>query len=172
MIMSQVSFKFSRPKKGEPIPLSHLAYARARARNKAHAQLLLALKESGISRADLARMLGKRPEQLTRWLGGPGNMTIDTLADILFATQGVMLDFTRDDVLAKPPRNHRGPDWMETPIVETPKQELSAPLLGDLVKGMRATVHIGAGKPPAPAASKPMILNTNDSLRKSGSAAA
>lgn len=150
--MSQVSFKFDRPAKGEPIPVGTLAYARARARNKAHAQLLLAMKDSGITRADLARMLGKRPEQLTRWLGGPGNLTIDTLADILFATQGVMLDFVRDDVLAKPPRNNVGPDWLDgaAPKVR-PQKASSAPAGSIRTKPAVATVTISieAGANPA-----------------------
>ena len=112
MIMSPISYRLEKPLKGEPVPTKDLAYAKARARNKAHAKLLTALKESGLTKTQLAKMLGKRPEQITRWFGGPGNVTIDTLAEILLATQGTMLAFSDDDVLAKPTRNLRGPDWM------------------------------------------------------------
>ena len=48
-------------------------------------QLFLDEKKLGFTRADLARRLGKRPEQVTRWLAGPGNLKIDTLSDLLLA---------------------------------------------------------------------------------------
>ena len=39
----------------------------------------------GITRAQLARRSGKRPEQVTRMLGSPGNWTLETLTGLLLA---------------------------------------------------------------------------------------
>ena len=66
----------------------HLGYFQGRLRNKLYSalmQLFLDEKKLGFTRADLARRLGKRPEQVTRWLAGPGNLKIDTLSDLLLA---------------------------------------------------------------------------------------
>jgi DNA-binding phage protein len=38
-----------------------------------------------ITRAFLARRLGKSPEQITRWLSAPGNWTLDTFTNLLLA---------------------------------------------------------------------------------------
>lgn len=39
----------------------------------------------GFSKADLARRLGKGPEQITRWMNSPGNLTLKTVSDLLLA---------------------------------------------------------------------------------------
>jgi hypothetical protein len=38
-----------------------------------------------MTRGFLARRLGKKPEQITRWLGAPGNWTLETLSNLLVA---------------------------------------------------------------------------------------
>lgn len=66
----------------------HLGYFQGRLRTKLYSALMrlfLEEKKQGFTRADLARRLGKRPEQVTRWLAGPGNLKIDTLSDLLLA---------------------------------------------------------------------------------------
>ena len=39
----------------------------------------------GGTRADIGRALGKQPAQITRWLGSPGNWTLETFANLLLA---------------------------------------------------------------------------------------
>lgn len=85
MPTSQTSF-LSEIISGEPIPANKLGYFRARLINKLH-ELIISefdrLSKSGeISKADLARRIGKKPEQITRWLGAPGNWTIETVSDL------------------------------------------------------------------------------------------
>ena len=106
MTMSRSASYLSKPKRGERIPLGSLTYARARAKNKAHSKLLKLFAESGIQKAELAAMLGKDPAQLTRWLGGPGNLTIDTISDIVFALNGGFVELEVDRALDRPRRNH------------------------------------------------------------------
>jgi hypothetical protein len=72
----------------ERIPEEKLAYFRARFRNRFHAFVLSQFKRAekentDFSKATLARKLGKKPEQITRWLGAPGNWELDTVSDLL-----------------------------------------------------------------------------------------
>ena len=72
---------------GEQIPIGKLAYFRARLSNHIH-ELVLAeffrLERGGkINKASLARRIGRKPEQVTRWLGAAGNWTIDTFSALM-----------------------------------------------------------------------------------------
>lgn len=115
MITSRTKLSLSKPVRGQKIDHAVLAFVQARNRNKAHSLLLERFKESGLSKTELAVMLGKRPEQITRWLGGPGNLTLDTISDLLFALEGAMLKLSVDDAISKAPRNHRRPEWLDSP---------------------------------------------------------
>lgn len=72
-----------------PIPAATLGYFDAYAQDQAYdsvMQLFLKLADEGaMTRALIAKRLKKKPEQVTRWLGGPGNWTLRTLADLLLA---------------------------------------------------------------------------------------
>lgn len=72
---------------GTVIPLAMLAYFRGRFSNKIHELVLAEFaaqeREGKTSRAELARKIRRKPEQITRWLGSPGNWTLDTLSDLL-----------------------------------------------------------------------------------------
>lgn len=62
-----------------------IGYFRERFRGEINDQLLEAFQASGVSKADLARKLKRRPEQITRWLAAPNNLEADTLADLALA---------------------------------------------------------------------------------------
>jgi hypothetical protein len=96
---------------GSPIPPSKLGYFRARLSNRIHELVLdafMKLEAMGkISRADLARRIGRKPEQVTRWLGAPGNWTIETVSDLLLGMGCELglsvVPFAQEQVLANVP---------------------------------------------------------------------
>jgi len=72
---------------GDVIPPAKLAYFRQRLRNRLHRVVLsefsrLASAE-GLTKKSLAQRIGRKPEQITRWLTASGNWTLDTLSDLL-----------------------------------------------------------------------------------------
>ena len=72
---------------GTEISIGMLAYFRGRLSNRVHELVLTEFavqeREGNTSRAELARKIGRKPEQITRWLGSPGNWTMDTFSDLL-----------------------------------------------------------------------------------------
>jgi len=86
MTTSQPTSFLSEIVSGAPIPPEKLGYFRGRFSNKLH-ELILELfdeleRAGKITRASLARRIGKAPEQITRWLGAPGNLTVETVSDL------------------------------------------------------------------------------------------
>lgn len=74
-------------KEGEVIPANIRGYFQQRTYSRTH-QLLLELLSSEedrdclFSKRALAKRIEKRPEQITRWLSYPGNLTLDTISDL------------------------------------------------------------------------------------------
>lgn len=73
----------------EQLSAGQLGYFRARLRNAIHEAVLGKFiheyESNGLTKARLAKRLGKRPEQITRWLAAPGNWTLETVSDLLLA---------------------------------------------------------------------------------------
>lgn len=111
MSFSRKTSFLSKPEKGKAINSKHMSFVKTRCRNKAQSLLLEAFSESRMTKAELAKMLGKRPEQITRLFSGPANITLDTLSAVIFATSGQMLALSKEDILSEPRRNFCGPDW-------------------------------------------------------------
>jgi hypothetical protein len=84
----------SEPTGTDRVSRGTLAYFRARLKQRIHSLIVREFKESGLSQADLARRLGKEPAQLCRLLSGPGNLTLDTVSDLLFAISGAELSLS------------------------------------------------------------------------------
>jgi DNA-binding phage protein len=71
---------------GGSIPDAKLAYFGATLCNLFHQAMLIEFEKAeknGLTKRELARRIGKKPEQITRWLSYPGNLTLDTIAEIL-----------------------------------------------------------------------------------------
>ena len=68
-----------------------LYYYRRRFKNRTFARLASFFAQqaelTGITKKDIAERLNKDPAQITRWLAGPSNLTLDTLSDLLLAME-------------------------------------------------------------------------------------
>lgn len=67
------------------IPGFWIAYFRERFRGEINEVIANSFSASGLTKADLARKLGRRPEQITRWLSAPCNLEADTISDLCLA---------------------------------------------------------------------------------------
>ena len=120
----------SKPTSEERIPIGTLAYFRSRNRWRLYDLVISEFQKSGISKATLARRLGKRPEVVTRLLGAPGNWSEDTVSDLLFAISGAEPNYGVQYPLSGPPRNLRQPDWLQEPRQRNSNGKSSASSVG------------------------------------------
>ena len=97
---------------GDKIPLGTLAYFRERFRDRLYdlvmEEFLKQDAESGLTRAEVARRIGRRPEQVTRWFGAPGNWTLETVSDLLLAVAKSEPDVHLLPLDGRAVRNYRG----------------------------------------------------------------
>ena len=92
MTASRKSLFLSDVASNGPLSAASLEYFRQRQRNRLYELVLTQFGKSGLTRAALARRLGCRPEQVTRWLRAPGNWKLDTVSDLLLAVSRSELD--------------------------------------------------------------------------------
>lgn len=95
------------------------AFIEARNRGQLHQLLLGEFVKSGMSQAELARRSGKPRETISRVLGHPTNLEINTASKLLYAISGKALAFDAYDPLGLGTgianADHR-PDWADPPI--------------------------------------------------------
>lgn len=80
---------------GPEIPSPKRAYFQQRLENRIFGFLLekfMEAQKNGLTKAILARRIGKSPEVITRWLGAPSNLTLDTISDLLLAISAEELE--------------------------------------------------------------------------------
>jgi hypothetical protein len=88
MSMSQKTPFLSEILNEKTIPPAKLAYFRQRLINRLYDLILgefLKQEQRGLTKAEVARRIGRRPEQVARWLGAPGNWTLETVSDLSLA---------------------------------------------------------------------------------------
>src|SRR6266850_3301256 len=73
----------------KPIGLDELIYFRERNRSKAYGAVISLFSKlvetEQLTKREIAFRLEKEPAQITRWLSGPSNWTLDTVSDLLRA---------------------------------------------------------------------------------------
>jgi len=68
-----------------------------------------------LTKAELARRIGRRPEVVSRLLGAPGNWRLETATDLLLGIAGEELKPGSSPLLGRPPRNYAHPEWLRMP---------------------------------------------------------
>ena len=126
MSIFQTPTWLKRPDAAERSPRRAEAFFEARNRGQLHQLLLSEYIASGMTQTELARRTGKRRETISRVLGHPTNLEINTASKILFALTGKAIRFVSYDPSEAPSkptnRDHR-PDWADRPVERPPTQE-------------------------------------------------
>ncbi len=81
------------PLAGAPIPAGQKAYFQERLKARVYELIIDSFLsqcegDSLLTQAAVARRLGKRPEQINRWMSGPSNLTLETVSDLVLAICG------------------------------------------------------------------------------------
>jgi hypothetical protein len=84
----------SEPLGDDVIPVGTLAYFRSRFKRRLYDRMVEAFESSGLTQTSLAKRLGLGTDRICRVLGGPGNLTLDTVSDIMFAAGGAEFDLS------------------------------------------------------------------------------
>lgn len=112
MTTSRVTGVMHKPVAGDPIPVGTFGYLRARNKARVYELVLKEFQRSKVSQADLARRMNKGSDAVCRLLSAPGNWTLDTISDLLFAISGAEPQYGLAYPLDQPSRNFTHPDWM------------------------------------------------------------
>jgi hypothetical protein len=94
---------------GPPIPESKRIYFQERLRNRFFEFLLNKFVEQqlhGLTKAKLARRIGKTPDVVHRWLSAPSNLTLDTASDLLLGIHAEELEMGTSSLLNRVPVNY------------------------------------------------------------------
>lgn len=116
MNTSRTIARLSEPIGDNRIPPNSLVYMQERTKLKLFDLIHERLSASGLSQADLARRLGKGTDQVCRLLGAPGNWTLETVSNLLFAIEG---GFLKPEVIypfREARRNDTIPHYLEKDI--------------------------------------------------------
>lgn len=129
MTISQKRPFLSEVLSGDKIPLGTLSYFRERFRDRLYdivmEEFLNQENETGLKRAEIARRIGRRPEQITRWFGAPGNWTLETVSDLLLAIAKSEPDVQLRPLQGRPPRNYR---WQDASTLRTNQETGTGPV--------------------------------------------
>lgn len=114
---SQTSF-LDRPTGDERIPERALGYVTEAAREEMFDMIATACVEAGVMRSQIAKRLGKDPAVVTRQLSAPGNWTIDTISEYLFAINGRLVRASSYCPVEQAVANNRHANCLDEPYSE------------------------------------------------------
>src|ERR1044072_8788297 len=80
---------------GPPIPESKRVYFQERFRERLFDFIIMrfnAQKKNGLTKAKLARRIGKSPEVISRWLAAPSNLEADSVSDLMLGVGAEEMD--------------------------------------------------------------------------------
>ncbi|MEP7173718.1 MAG: hypothetical protein ABI705_09550 [Aestuariivirga sp.] len=83
--------------------------------------ILAEFKRSGISQVELAKRTGKGPDIISRLIGRPGNWTLNTLSDLLFAMSEAAPVYSLDFPWKAAPLNQNKSTWADPDLQKPPK---------------------------------------------------
>jgi hypothetical protein len=120
---------------GPPIPPAKLAYFQERLRGRIFdfiLRIFLEEQKNGLTQAKLARRIGRKADVVSRWLGTPSNLTIDTISDLLVGIAAEEPNFSRSSLLRRAPVNYSHLD--EVPAIP------DAPLMANQKTGQTSAM--------------------------------
>ena len=100
---------------GPTIPVAKRSYFQARLKNRLFNFILgkfVEEQKNGLTKAALARRIGKSPEVVTRLLAAPSNLTLETLSDLLLGIGAEELTPVSESLLNQSPQNFLHADWI------------------------------------------------------------
>jgi hypothetical protein len=124
---------------GPPIPESKRVYFQTRLRNRLFDYIVgrfVREQKRGLTKAALARRIGKPPEVINRWLGSPSNLETDSISDLLLGICAEELTPQSETLLNQPPRNSTPAPWIKEEGEWHPRFEPQRP------KGTAGTVNL------------------------------
>jgi hypothetical protein len=101
---------------GPTIPEAKRVYFQTRLRNRLFNFILgkfVTEQKRGLSKAALARRIGKSPEVINRWLGAPSNLTLDSISDLLLGICAEELASESESLLNQAQRNFLPDTWIK-----------------------------------------------------------
>lgn len=97
---------------GVPIPEAKRVYFQERLKNRFFEFLLnrfLEQQQHGLTKAKLARRIGKTPDIVNRWLSAPSNLTLETASDLLLGIKAEELEMGASSLLNRSSANYGHP---------------------------------------------------------------
>lgn len=91
MTTFQSHIPLDKPTGSDPLSERTLTYVSHSAREEVFDTITRECIEAGITNKQLAKRMRRTPAQISRLLGAPGNLTIDTIAQLSFAIKGYMV---------------------------------------------------------------------------------
>ena len=115
MTTSRRTSLLSEISEGAPEPREKLAYFQARLQARLYDFVMSRFEDvaeqDGLTRAELARRIGRKPEIITRLFSSPGNWRLATVSDLLIGIAGEELEMGSASVLNRGRRNDTLPSW-------------------------------------------------------------